>query len=192
MRTLVVHCHPDPSSFTAATRDRVMQALERRGDEVRLHDLYADGFDPLFTAGERERHLQPGPDPSVARYAEDLQWCQQLVLVHPTWWSGQPAMLKGWIDRVWVDGVAWHLPPGGNWLRRGLRNVRRIVTVTSHGSGRLTNAVEGQVGKQLVRRTLRSLCHPLARTKWIAFYEIDTAPDEARRAFLDRVEQAFR
>lgn len=192
MRTLVVHCHPDPGSFSAAARDRVLQALERRGDEVRLHDLYADGFDPLFTAGERERHLEPGPDPSIARYAEDLKWCRQLVLVHPTWWSGQPAMLKGWIDRVWVDGVAWHLPPGGNHLRRGLRNVRRIVTVTAHGSGRLTNVLEGQVGKQLVRRTLRSLCHPLVRTKWIAFYGIDTAPDDARRAFLDRIERAFR
>jgi hypothetical protein len=59
----------------------------------------------------------PGTDPSIASYADDLQWCDTLVLVYPTWWSGQPAMLKGWIDRVWVNGVAWTLPDGANRLR---------------------------------------------------------------------------
>jgi len=192
MSTLVVYCHPDPASFTAATRDRVLAALAARGDDVRLTDLYADGFDPLFTAAERERHLQHGPDPSVARHAEDLQWCRQLVLVYPSWWSGQPAMLKGWVDRVWVSGVAWDLPAGANRIRARLRNVRRIVAVTSHGSSKLTNALEGEAGKRLVTRTLRAMCHPLTRTKWIAFYDIDRASDDRRRAFLDRVERSFR
>jgi NAD(P)H dehydrogenase (quinone) len=192
MNTLVVYCHPDPASFTAAVRLRVVGALRRRGDDVRVHDLYADGFDPVFSSAERAHHLDPGPHPSVARYAEDLRWCRQLVLVYPTWWSGPPAMLKGWIERVWVDDVAWHLPPGSNRLRGRLRNIRRIVTVTSHGSGRFTNALEGDVGKHLVGRMLRALCHPLARTKWIALYGIDTAPADARGAFLERVERAFR
>ena len=96
----------------AAVRDRAVSALRGPGDDVRVTDLYADGFDPVFSAEERERHLEPGPDPSVADHAADLQWCEQLVLVYPTWWSGQPAMLKGWIDRVWVRDVAWDLPAG--------------------------------------------------------------------------------
>ena len=74
----------------------------------------------------------------------------------------------------------------------GLRNVRRIVTVTSHGSSKLTNALEGEVGKRLAGRMLRSLCHPMARTKWIAFYGIDTATAEQRTAFLDRIDRALR
>ncbi len=192
MRTLVVYCHPDPASFTAATRDRVLAALANRGDDVRLTDLYGEGFDPLFTAQECRDHLRPGPDPSLARYAEDLQWCRRLILVYPSWWSGQPAMLKGWVDRVWVNGVAWDLPAGANRIRARLHNVRRIVAVTSHGSSKLTNAVEGEVGKRLVTRTLRALCHPLTRTKWIALYDIDTASDEQRHAFLDRVERSAR
>ena len=72
------------------------------------------------------------------------------MLVYPTWWSGQPAMLKGWIDRVWVAGVAWDLPPGANVLRARLRNVRRIVVVTTHGSSKLVNALEGEAGKRTV------------------------------------------
>lgn len=192
MRSLVVYCHPDPASFTAATRDRVLAALTTLGDEVRVTDLYAEGFDPLFTADERGRHLEHGAHPSLTGHVEDLQWCRQLVLVYPTWWSGQPAMLKGWVERVWVHGIAWELPAGADRIRGRLRNVRRIVAVTSHGSSKFTNSLEGEVGKRLVTRTLRALCHPLARTKWIALYNIDTATDEQRRAFLDRVERSLR
>lgn len=191
MRSLVIYCHPQPTSFTAAARDRVLDSLERRGDDVRLTDLYADGFDPLFTAEERDAHLDPGPHPSVARHAEDLRWCERLVLVYPTWWSSQPAMLKGWIDRVWVNDVAWELPPGTNRLRGRLRNIRRIVVVTSHGSPKIKNVLQGEPGKRVVTRTLRAVCHPLTRTKWLALYGIDTASDEQRRAFLDRVERAL-
>ena len=93
MRTLVVTCHPLPDSFTAAVAERAVTALRDRGDEMRVTDLYAEGFDPLFTAAEREHHLDPGPDPAVAHHAADLKWCERLVLVYPTWWSGQPAMM---------------------------------------------------------------------------------------------------
>jgi len=189
MRSLVVYCHPDPASFTAAIRDRAIGALQARGDEVRANDLYAEGFDPLFTADERERHLERGSDPVVAPYVDDLLWCERLLLVYPTWWSGQPAMLKGWIERVWVNGVAWELPAGANRLRGRLHNVRLIVAITSHGSSKLINALEGEVGKRMVTRTLRSLCHPLTRTTWLAFYGIDTAREEQRQRFLATVER---
>ena len=192
MRTLVVHCHPDPESFTAAIRDRAVEALRHRGDEVRITDLYADGFDPVLSAEERARHLEPGPDPAMAGHAADLQWCEQVVLVYPTWWSGQPAMLKGWIDRVWVNEVAFELPPQSNRVHAGLRNVRRIVAITTHGSSKLVNALEGEAGKRTVTRTLRAVCHPLTRTSWIAMYGVDTSTDAARRAFLARVERRLR
>ena len=192
MKVLVVHCHPNPASFSAAARDRVVAALTARGDEVRVTDLYADGFDPVLSAEERERHLEPGPDPAVAHHAADLQWCRHLVLVYPTWWSGQPAMLKGWIDRVWVRDVAFDLPSESNRVHARLRNVRRITVVTTHGSSKLVNALEGEAGKRMVTRTLRAVCHPLARTRWLALYGIDTATDAQRRAFLDRVARALR
>lgn len=187
MKTLVVHCHPNPESLTAAARDRVVAALTARGDDVRVTDLYAAGFNPVLSARERERHLEPGPDPSVADHAVDLQWCEHLVLVYPTWWSGQPAMLKGWIDRVWVRDVAFDLPSESSRVHARLRNVRRITVVTTHGSSKFVNAVEGEAGKRMVTRTLRAVCHPLARTRWIAMYGVDTASDAQRGAFLDRV-----
>jgi NAD(P)H dehydrogenase (quinone) len=192
VRTLVVTCHPLRDSFTAAVAERAVTTLRGRGDELRVTDLYAEGFDPLFTAAERERHLEPGPDPAVAHHAADLKWCELLVLVYPTWWSGQPAMMKGWIDRVWVRDVAFDLPPESNRVHARLRNVRRLVAITTHGSSKFVNAVGGEVGKRTVTRTLRAVCHPLARTTWIAMYGVDTATDSQRRAFLDRVERKLR
>lgn len=188
-RTLVVYCHPLEDSYIAAVRDRVLAGLRSTGAEVRCTDLYADGFDPAFNASDHAHHLEPGADPTLAHHADDLQWCEMLVLVYPTWWAGQPAMLKGWIDRVWANGVAWTLPAGSTRLRPRLRNVRRLVAVTTHGSPKYVNAIEGEGGKRTLTRSLRSMCHPLARTTWLALYGIDNASEQRRLAFLDRVER---
>ena len=185
MNTLVVYCHPDPTSFTAAVRDVVVDALSGRGHDVRVRDLYGEGFDPRFSADERRTHLHAGPHPSMSDHADELHWCQHLVLVYPTWWSGQPAMLKGWMDRVWVRGVAWELK--SDRVKARLTNVRRITAVTTHGSSKWVNMLEGEGGKRTATRSLRAVCHRFARTAWIAMYGMDTASQADRDAFLRRV-----
>lgn len=189
-RVLVVYCHPYEDSLVGAARDRALAGLAAAGHDVRLIDLYALGFDPVFSAWEREHHHDP-PDtkPAIAAHVEALRWATTLVLVYPTWWSAQPAMLKGWIDRVWVDGVAWDLPDGSNRLRPLLTNIGRIVVVTTHGSSRMVNALQGDAGKHLVRRSLRFLCGWRTRVRWIALYGVDTSTAAERTAFLADVER---
>ncbi len=189
MNVLVIHAHPNPDSFSHAVRQRVTDGIARAGANLRLRDLYAEEFDPRLTRAERRSHLE-GPESKahLQSYFEDLTWCDMIVLVHPTWWGGQPAILKGWMDRVWVRGVAWELPEGARRLHPTLSNVRRLVTVTTHGSSRFVNALQGSPGKKVVRRSLRAICHPLCRTDWIALYRCDTATPADRARFLDRVE----
>lgn len=193
MKVNLVYCHPSEKSFTAAARDRALVGLAAAGHEVRVTDLYADTFVPELSAWERTNHLSP-PDtkPEIATYAADLRWCEALVFVYPTWWAGQPAMLKGWIDRVWVAGVAYELPEETNRIQPLLHNIRRLVVITSHGSSKLVNSLEGEGGKRIVNRSLRMLCSKKARTRWIALYNIDTSSDAKRTAHLDRVEKAMR
>jgi NAD(P)H dehydrogenase (quinone) len=188
MRVLVVSCQPDPESLIAAARERSLAGLTAAGHEVRLRDLYAERFEPALSADELAVHGEPGVAPEIQPYADDLVWAEAIVFVYPTWWSGQPAMLKGWIDRVWACGVAWDLPTGANRLRPRLRNVRRLAVVTTHGSSKWINALEGESGKRTVTRSLRAMCSWRTRTTWCALYGVDTSSVEERTAFLDRVE----
>jgi putative NADPH-quinone reductase len=191
VRALVVHAHPLQESFGAALRDVAVRSLCAAGHHVDLIDLHDLGFDPRLTREEWSAHRAPGSSRTadVRDHGARLQAAHMLVLVYPTWWGGPPAILKGWFDRVWIEGVAYDLPAGTDRVRPLLRNLRRLVVVTSHGSSKWINLIEGEPGKHLVRRQLRALCHPLARTRWIAMYGMDTADDAARRAFLARVER---
>jgi NAD(P)H dehydrogenase (quinone) len=193
VKVLVVHAHPVAESFGAAVRDRAVTALRAAGHDVDLLDLWGEGFAPALSLDERRGHLDPPQSkPHLAAHFARLRQADALVLVYPTWWGGPPAMLKGWFDRVWANGVAFRLPPGRRTIRGTLRNIRRIAVVTTHGSGKLVNVVEAEPGKVMLQRNLRLLCHPLTRFRWVAMYGMDSADDDHRARFLARVERAMR
>ena len=185
---LVVFCHPVRDSFVGACLDRTVAALEASGHAVRVIDLYADDFQPVLSLHERVAYKESiDIKPEILGYVNDLRWATGLVFVYPTWFGAQPAMLKGWFDRVWVDGVAYRLPTRPGLLIPALRNIRSLTVVTTHGSGKFMNAVQGEPGKRVALRGLRSLCARLCRTRWIAFYGNDRADETARTSFLARV-----
>jgi NAD(P)H dehydrogenase (quinone) len=191
MKTLVVYAHPDPASFVAAVRDSVLANLRMAGHHVRLVDLYADGFDARMTAEERAEHHHPrAVRPELDEYADALQWAEAIVFIYPTWWAGQPAILKGWFDRVWTNEIAYRLVDGRRRPVPLLRNIRRLVVVTTHGSSKWVNAVEGEGGKRIVCRSLRVMCSRWTRTRWIALYDVDRATESDRQRFLRRVAEA--
>lgn len=192
MRVLVVHAHPDPASFGAELDRVVRAALESAGHEVRHFDLHAEGFDPSFSLFERLHHTGPPEEkiaqfPALGPHVDALRWCEALVLVYPTWWSGQPAILKGWVDRTFMQGVAWELPEGSDRLRPLLRNIRSVCVVTTHGSSKLVNMLEGETGKRTVSRSMRLMFSRRARFGWVALYGLDRCPDGRRARFIRRV-----
>jgi NAD(P)H dehydrogenase (quinone) len=187
-RVLVVVCHPLPESFLRAAAAEVIAAVKDRGDDVRLIDLYGEGFDPVIGRDEWRARLDA---PLVHDHGELLRWCDELVLCYPTWFGAQPAMLKGWIERVWTVGVAYELPEGASRIRGLLRNIKQITVVTTHGSSKLLNAVQGEPGKRVALRGLRVLCGPTTRGRWIAFYGNDTCVSTDRAEFLRRVRDQF-
>ena len=194
MRVLVVYSHPDPGSFVASLDACVVSALSAAGHEVRHVDLHAEGFDPAFSLYERLHHTGPPEEkieqfPYLEPHVEALRWCEHLVLVYPTWWSGLPAMLKGWVDRTFMQGVAWELPEGANRIRPLLTNIGGITVVTTHGSSKPVNMLEGEAGKRTVSRSMRLMFGRRARFRWLALYGVDSCTAEARAAFIRRVEQ---
>jgi putative NADPH-quinone reductase len=98
MRVLVVLAHPRPGSFNHAIAATVGATLEVSGHVVDSCDLYAEGFDPLFTPDELKRDYEVPPH--LAAEIERLKNADALVVIHPNWWGQVPAILKGWLDRV--------------------------------------------------------------------------------------------
>ena len=193
MKVLLVSAHPLADSFVAAVRAAAVSGLHAGGHEVDVLDLDGEGFEPCLSLEEWRAH-RPGiaakPD-DVKAHAARLRWAEAVVLVYPTWWGGQPAIMKGWLDRVWVEGVAYHLPPGARRVRPRLRNIRHLVAVTTHGSPKRINAVEGEPGKRVVLRQMRALCHPRTRTRWLALYGVDRSDEAQRLAFIRRIERSM-
>ncbi len=197
MNVLVVYAHPEPESTVGRLRNAVLEELASLNHVVRQHDLYAEGFNPVMSAFERKNHstaLAPKLDfiPELRPYVENLLWCEAVVLVYPTWWSGQPAIMKGWIDRVFVNEVAWTLPEDANRLKPLLTNIRRLVVVTTHGSTKFVNAMEGESGKRTVFRSLRFMMHWRTRCTWIAFYGLDRIAVEKRDEVIVRARRRLR
>lgn len=190
MQTLVVHAHPDPDSYSAALRDAAVAGLRAGGHDVEVIGLYEDHFAPSMTARERRDYESDHAptDPQLARYAELVRTSEALVFVYPTWWFGLPAILKGWLDRVLVPGVAFHLDPRNRKVRSDLRHVRRVAGITTSGSSRLHLRFFGDTGSWTVRRTLRVLCAPRCRTRWLHLGSLEATTPEERQRFLRRVE----
>ena len=171
-------------------RDAVVADLVAAHHEIRLRDLYAENFNPFLSATERAlHHTSPSTRPELARDVEDLRWCEAIVFVYPTWWSGLPAMLKGWIDRTWMNEVALVLPAGANTIRPRLTNITRLVAVTTHGSSKFLNALQGEPGKRTISRSIRVMCNKFCRARWIAYYGLDKSTAQDRRHYLETVGQ---
>lgn len=193
MRVLVVFSHPNPESFVAALDRCVVSALSGAGHEVRHLDLHAEGFDPAFSLFERLHHTGPPEEkltqfPDLAHHVDALRWCEHLVLVYPTWWSGLPAMLKGWVDRTFMQGVAWELPAGANRIKPLLTNIGGVTVVTTHGSSKFVNMLEGESGKRTVSRSMRFMFRRRAGFRWLALYGADSCSAAERETFMRRVE----
>ncbi len=187
MRALIVQAHPDPTSFSAHLANAVRDGLELGAHEHRTIDLYDEGFAAAMSETEWALHRESHDEkPWTADHHGLLQWADTIVWVYPTWWSGPPAILKGWVDRVWTNGVAYHHTDRG-LIPGPLTHIRRMIIVTTHGSSRLVNMLEGDVGKKMIRRTLRSLCGWRCRTRWLAMYDIDRSDQADRERFAAEV-----
>ena len=193
MRVLVVYAHPVNDSFNAAVHRTVVDTLTEAGHAVTDLDLYATGFEPALSADERRAYDKVGENTAtVAPYVAQLQDAEGLALCFPTWWYGLPAILKGWLDRVWLPGVTFHLPPDGGRIRPGLTNIRRFGVATTAGSPWwFMRFYMAEPAKRVLLRGIRPLCAPDAKHFWLCHYAMDKSTPETRARYLEKVKAAF-
>jgi NAD(P)H dehydrogenase (quinone) len=193
MRAVLIVAHPDPDSFSHAIARRVTEALVRSGHHVIVHDLYAERFAAAMSAAEREAYHgdQPVLDPLVAEHIADVADAHTLIYVYPTWWSGLPAILKGWFERVMVPGVGFVFNARGK-VRPGLTNVRRLIGISTYGSGKLYVKAINDNGRRTILRAMRLSTGVRTRSRWLGMYRVDTSTPDDRARFLERCERMAR
>ena len=189
MRALIVYCHPKEGSFNSAVRDTVIGRLKAAGVPYRLHDLYADGFQAVLTQDEWIGYEDcPANRAPVAKQADDIEWCDTLIFVYPTWWYGLPAILKGWLDRVLLPDIAFKMPQAdGETIKPGLQHIQRLGVFTTCGASRWLTMYIGAPGRRTLMRGVGLLLAPRARKVFAAHYLMDTAPRASLEAHLARV-----
>ncbi|MDE0114157.1 MAG: NAD(P)H-dependent oxidoreductase [Albidovulum sp.] len=194
MRALVVYCHPRADSFTAAVRDVVVEQLRLAGAEIRISDLYARGFQPVLGSEELDGYLDsPSNELAVADDVSDIRWCDTLVFIYPTWWYGLPAMLKGWLDRTMLPGVAFTMPQTeGGAIKPALSHITGVAAFTTCGASRWLTLFMGSQGRKTILRSLRLLCAPGTKTAFAAHYLMDSSTPESRRRHLENVQRISR
>ncbi len=192
MRILVVWAHPLADSYSAALKDRAEGALQEAGHEIDLLDLYAEAFDPVLSAQERRDYHEIGPNlRNVQSYVDRLRAAEGLLLVFPTWSFGYPAILTGWLQRVWIPGVAFGLREEGGPIIPGILGIRRVAAITTTGSPWWYVKAVGNPAKKVLKRGHRVMFAKGCRVKWLDLNNMNKDSPRKRTRFLAKVERTL-
>jgi putative NADPH-quinone reductase len=190
MRALVVTANPVETSYGAALAAATAEGLRAGGAAVDLADLYAEGFDPVMSRADRLGYHDEVANHALAQgHVARLMAAEALVMVFPAWINSPPAMLKGWLEKVMLPGVAFTLGPEG-W-RPALRHVRLVAGVATYGGARWRNWLAGDSARRIVTRAVWSYTGWRAAVRYRALYGVDKAGPERRAAFLDGTRAAM-
>jgi NAD(P)H dehydrogenase (quinone) len=191
MRILVLYAHPVETSFVGGLHAALVETLRAGGHAVDDCDLYAENFDPVMSRQERlDYHDTAVNRRLVDDHARRLQAAEALVLVHPVWNYGFPAILKGYVDRVLIPGVAFDLDAKGNLAFR-LRHVRKLAAVCTYGGDRLRTYLAGDPPKRFFRRALRVQMARGVDCDYLALHDMNHTTAARRAAFVAKVQRRF-
>ena len=192
MNVYVVLAHPGSHSLNHAIARTVVDQLRRNGHQVVFHDLYDEHFDPILTDGEITGRT-PLP-PEIERHSQEVAAAEGFVVIHPNWWGQPPAILKGWIDRVLRDGVAYQFvempgSPPGIGTPRGMLKAKVAVVFNTGNTPRDREIREfGDPLEQIWGPDIFQFCE-IKTFHRESFTGVITASEDQRRQWLLAVQE---
>lgn len=187
MNILLVYAHPNPRSFNRAILEVLDGALRERGHTTCIHDLYQMQFRATLDGEDLLRNWRGDLAPDTRCEQDAVRWAQGLVFIYPIWWFGPPAILKGWIDRVFTRKFAFDFGPDG---MSGLLTHERALILNTLGGDQAT--YQREHWQELLIRPMAegilSACgvrHVVHR----AFYQVPTVSPAERQAMLAEVRE---
>ena len=159
MKILIILGHPDSDSLNHAIAHAIRDDLLNDGHDVMFHDLYEEEFFPLLAAEEIPESGRI--DQIVEAHCNEVSSADGIVIVHPNWWGQPPAILKGWVDRVFRPGVAYRFEEGdgGEGIPIGLLNASAAIVInTSNTPAAREQTAFGDPLEAIWRRCIFDLC----------------------------------
>ncbi|MDR0698550.1 MAG: NAD(P)H-dependent oxidoreductase [Tannerella sp.] len=131
MKHLIIFAHPNPASFNSSLVKALYNHLLNQGDEVKLRHLYELGFNPVLSADDFSSIADNKTPKDIEIEQGYVKWSDHIIFVFPVWWGGMPAIMKGYIDRVFAEGFAYEYVADGS---NGLLSPRKGSTICSTGA----------------------------------------------------------
>ncbi|TGD59797.1 NAD(P)H-dependent oxidoreductase [Flavobacterium humi] len=130
MKHLIIYAHPNQDSLNNLLKQTVIKTLEEDKHEFVIRDLYELNFDPILSLddmrGQRSRQVAA----DISREQDYISWAETITFIYPIWWTGMPAIMKGYIDRVMSYGFAYQYTQG---VQEGLLGGKQAVIINTHG-----------------------------------------------------------
>lgn len=191
MKLLIVYTHPNHKSLNDAFLQQVIRGAAENSyiDEVRVTDLYEEGFNPALVFNEHKRRRDLNKDPELVPYWEKLTWADKIVFIYPIWWGRPPAMLLGFIDRIFVSGFGFK--KNGKLFPEGLLKGKSVVCIsTMEGPAHYPLLWLHNAHKVLMRKALFNYVG-IKKVKFFEFGSMES-PKGQHQKKLDRIYHYFR
>ena len=191
MRVLLIFAHPTRQSFCGSILSVVLDELAASGCEFEFLDLYSEKFSPVLQESEWRAYEQ-APDPSIRGYVEQLRRSDGLIWIFPTWNYGQPAILKGYIDRVWKPNVAFRIDASRAVHFDQFDNLKFFIVATTFGASWFVNALCGNPSRRAVASGLRRHFPRWSSFGWLPIYNLDKSSSPKAERYLAKVRKTTR
>jgi NAD(P)H dehydrogenase (quinone) len=182
MRTLIILGHPDKNSFSASLADAYEKGAKEKGGDVMRINLIDLKFDPILRKGySRIQNLEP----DLVEAQRLIKWANHLVFVFPVWWSAPPALLKGFIDRVFLPGYAFKYRENSSMWDKLLTGRSARLIITSDAPVIWLYLAYFHPAVNMMKKATLEFCgvSPVSVT---SFGSIKNTDDKKRKVFLDK------
>lgn len=130
MKNLIVYAHPNSGSLNHFFKQTVLESLQESGEEIAVRDLNEINFNPVLSLDDMNGQRMGTVADDVKTEQDFITWADRIIFIYPIWWTGMPAIMKGYIDRVFSYGFAYRYDQG---IQKGLLTGKKTIIINSHG-----------------------------------------------------------
>jgi NAD(P)H dehydrogenase (quinone) len=186
MNTLLVYAHPNPQSFNAALAKAIAEEIVANGGKIKVKDLYTMHWNPVMGMEDFQGIYNGSIPADVKQEQADVAWADLVIMLAPVWWYSIPAILKGYIDRVFTFGFAYKYSASGPV---GLLKGKKGLFITTSGANRQDAEMGGMIATLNKALTGVFGFSGFEEKKLFNFFAVTAISDEERREMLVEVKK---